>query len=153
MTKTEHSEKVKECGELAGRYFKQGYCCSEAILKATMDIYSPETKQDNILRLASGFCGGMGDTGGPCGVFSGGIMALGHFVGRNRHTDSDRMSRKLSRIYTERLGKNANGMVCREILEGMRFTNWNKRGCRKLTEAGAEILAGIIEEYGIAGTK
>jgi C_GCAxxG_C_C family probable redox protein len=40
-----------------------------------------------IPRIASGFCAGLAYTGGNCGAVSGGIMAIGLYLGRNSSTD------------------------------------------------------------------
>lgn len=141
----------EESAALARRYFREGLCCSEAMVKATLETYDPGFPVESVLPLASGFCGGMGDRSGPCGVISGGIMALGHFSGKGKSPRGAKGSRELARMFLGRMQKEADGLVCNEILEGMRFTNWNKRGCRKLTEKGARILAEILEANRLVG--
>jgi len=149
MNITPGSDRIEKSSALAGQYFREGFCCSEAVVKATLEVFAPDFPVRTVLPLASGFCGGMGDRTGPCGVISGGIMALGHFSGRKESSMSDKRSRKFSRMFLARIQKEADGLVCSEILEGMRFRNWNKKGCRKLTEKGARILAEIIERQGL----
>ncbi|GBD98356.1 putative redox-active protein [bacterium BMS3Abin07] len=139
-------EKRDLMGKLAENYFRNGYCCSESILKAAIEIFSLDV-EPGLVRMASGFCGGMGNGEGPCGVYSGGIMVIGILAGRTDIGESDRLSRKLSGQYTERLRSLADGIICRDLLDNMGFTgNFNKRGCRKLTRRGAETLADIIAE-------
>jgi C_GCAxxG_C_C family probable redox protein len=41
-----------------------------------------------IPRIATGFCSGMARTGGLCGAISGGVMAIGLHLGRDKPTDS-----------------------------------------------------------------
>ncbi|MBI5140888.1 MAG: C_GCAxxG_C_C family protein [Nitrospirae bacterium] len=138
-----NDNRIKTAGELAGDYFKNGLCCSEAVFKAALDVFAPGYTKE-LVRLATGFCGGMGDRSGPCGVHSGAIMAIGYFTGRDEPGASDRLCRELSASFSNKFLEMNREIVCKDLLHKMRWTNWNKRGCRKLTVAGAEILAGII---------
>jgi C_GCAxxG_C_C family probable redox protein len=143
----QNREKMAQMGERAERYYKDGYCCSEAILKAAIDIFSIDISSD-MVRHASGFCGGMGNREGPCGVFSGGIMVLRSLVERTGSRNDDRLLRDLSSTYTEKVKGEAKGVVCNDILGKMGIVNrLGKRGCRKITRRGAEILAEIILEH------
>ena len=47
-----------------------------------------DIQNELIPRIATGFCSGMGRTGGMCGAVSGGIMAIGISLGRNTPDDS-----------------------------------------------------------------
>jgi C_GCAxxG_C_C family probable redox protein len=65
----------------AAAHFDAGLYCAESVLLAvaqTMGVESPL-----IPRIASGMCGGMARTGGPCGAVTGAAMALGLFLGRD----------------------------------------------------------------------
>lgn len=60
--------------EKASEYFEAGYNCSQAILAAFSDEL--DLTEDEALRIASGFGGGMG-SGETCGAVTGAIMVLG----------------------------------------------------------------------------
>ncbi len=140
------NEKVTMMGKLAESYFRKGYCCTEAIFKASIDLFSLNIPED-ALRMASGFCGGMGNRESTCGVYSGGVIVTGILAGRSTSRDSAELSRDLSGLYTKRLRAEINEMICKDLLDNMGFIgNMNKRGCRKLTKRGAEILAEIVLE-------
>jgi len=141
--------RIKNAGGLAGDYFKNGLCCSEAVFKAALEVFAPGYPKE-IIRLATGFCGGVGDRSGPCGVHSGAIMAIGYFAGRHEPGSNDRLCRELSTSFSERFLALKGEIVCKDLLRNMRWTNWNKRGCRKLTVTGAEILAAIIIDNNLA---
>lgn len=68
-------------------YFSKGYVCSEAVLKTIAEKHGIDSPL--IPAIASGFGSGMARSdGGLCGAFSGGVMALSLFQGRNLATDS-----------------------------------------------------------------
>ncbi len=146
------NEKVIRMRKLAENYFRKGYCCTEAIFKASIDVFSLNIPEGAI-RMASGFCGGMGNMENTCGVYSGGVIVIGIVVGRSTSRDSAELSRDLSGLFTERLRAEIKGMICKDLLDDMGLIgNMNKRGCRKLTKRGAEILAEIILENTLEGS-
>ena len=63
-------------------YFDSGFGCAESILKAVAE----HKGIDSVLipRIASGFCGGVANTGRMCGAVIGGIMALNIIYGRDK---------------------------------------------------------------------
>ncbi len=74
-------------GEMAKEYFKEGYSCSEAVLKSVAEaqgIHSPL-----IPKIATAFGSGLAGTDGTCGALSGGYLALSMCKGRNG-VDDDR---------------------------------------------------------------
>lgn len=56
----------------AGELFDQGLNCAQAVLQATTGRDEPE-----LLAMAEGFAGGIGNRGCLCGAVAGGVMALG----------------------------------------------------------------------------
>ncbi len=145
-TAEDRDRRVNETATLAGRYFDSGFCCTEALLKAVTDIFSPDIPLET-LRLTTGFCGGMVDRTGPCGVFSGGIMAIGLFTGRISPEEDDSLCKYLSILFVESLRETAGAMVCKDILERMKqYRQDPAEGCKNLTVKGAEIVAEILTE-------
>ncbi len=55
--------------------FREGSSCAQSVAS----VFAPDLglSEEQALRVSSGFGGGMGQTGGVCGVISGGIMAIG----------------------------------------------------------------------------
>jgi C_GCAxxG_C_C family probable redox protein len=142
-TATDKDKRIREMGKLAGEYFQQGYCCSEAILKATTDLFDLDI-DERVQMLATGFCNGMGTGKGPCGVFSGGVLVIGMLRGRVSPEEDDSEAKKLTKEFTNRLLSETGTMVCNEILK--RFKKTSKDCCRRITVRGAEILAEILEK-------
>ena len=77
------NEKIEEAKARAFElYVKDQFACSEAILYTIHRILASPLPVE-IIRLASGFAGGIGDSGDVCGALTGGVMALGLAFGRS----------------------------------------------------------------------
>ena len=63
-------------------YVKDQFVCSEAVLYTIHKILGSPLPVE-IVRLASGFAGGIGKSGHVCGALTGGVMALGLAFGRS----------------------------------------------------------------------
>jgi C_GCAxxG_C_C family probable redox protein len=64
----------------SGLYFDQGYYCAESVLLAVSDHYGIQSPW--IPKIATGFCSGVARTGGLCGAYTGAVMAVNLFSGR-----------------------------------------------------------------------
>jgi C_GCAxxG_C_C family probable redox protein len=58
------------------------FCCSESVLLAIAENRGVES--DTVPQIATGFCGGMSHTCGPCGAVTGAMMGLGLINGRSQ---------------------------------------------------------------------
>jgi C_GCAxxG_C_C family probable redox protein len=77
--------------EARGReLFENGFFCAEAVCKAIAE----RRGMDNALipGIATGFCGGMARSGGPCGAVTGAVLALGLVHGRDDPAQSVRQT-------------------------------------------------------------
>ncbi|MCK8825510.1 C-GCAxxG-C-C family protein [Fuchsiella alkaliacetigena] len=73
---------AKKAQHIAEDYFRnQGFLCSEAILITINELLGKEFSSQ-VVKLASGFPKGLGNSGCLCGAVSGGVMALGFKYGR-----------------------------------------------------------------------
>ncbi|MBN1966106.1 MAG: C_GCAxxG_C_C family protein [Anaerolineae bacterium] len=75
------SEQIEQAVARSKELFASPLCCSESVLKAIAEARGVDSAL--IPRLATGFCGGIGRTGGPCGALTGAIMGLGLIAGRD----------------------------------------------------------------------
>jgi C_GCAxxG_C_C family probable redox protein len=66
--------------------FESGFMCAESVLLAVSEAKGVQS--DLIPKIATGFCSGMGRTGGQCGALSGGILSIGLITGRSTPKDS-----------------------------------------------------------------
>ena len=75
-------ERMDEAERRGKDYFRQGLNCSECVLRTFMDLHETDLPE-SIIRLASGFGGGMGHTKNTCGAITGAVLALGLVKGRD----------------------------------------------------------------------
>lgn len=71
----------------AASYYEQRYWCGEAVLKAVNETLGSPLP-DDVSRLASGFCEGLGGSRCICGALAGGVMACGMVTGRSGPRDA-----------------------------------------------------------------
>jgi len=146
---------VTDIGKDAVRRFDEGLHCAESVLAAVaanLGIESPL-----IPRIATGLCGGMSRTCGPCGALTGGILCLNLALGRNGPEEP--VERNYSAVQEFiRLFRQRHGSVnCAELLgcdlgteEGRHvFQMENLRiRCREFTATAAELAIDIIGTRG-----
>ncbi len=135
-----------EARNAAGGYFKQGYNCAEAVLRAFIDLL-PGKFGPEVSRLASVFGGGMGRAGCSCGALAGSQMVLGMLAGR------DNLESKLDNVYQlagelhDRFSEKFGGTCCRVLNPGGDFeSKEHLRSCLKITGGAAMLLAQFLLE-------
>ena len=130
--------------EAAGQYFKEGYNCAEAILRAFGKTYGLNLN-DDAYKMVSGFGGGVGHAGCMCGALTASVMALGLLNGRTDKSQSRNAvyecTGEFHRLFSEQFG----GTCCR-ILNPYPFeTKEHLRNCLKITGNTAQLLQQYIE--------
>lgn len=128
--------------DLALRYFQNGRSCSEATLKAFNDFYNlglPETS----LKIATGFGGGLGESGCLCGCVSGCVMALSLLSGREKVYQSNRMTFLAVNELHKRYRKNHKALCCRVLTKDV---EWLSAEHKKLCETYVYDAAAITED-------
>ena len=75
-------EKMAMADEISRGYFRSGLNCAECVLRTFLDMHDTDLPE-SIIRMASGFGGGMGHTKHTCGAITGAVLALGTIKGRN----------------------------------------------------------------------
>ncbi|MFH0976283.1 MAG: C-GCAxxG-C-C family protein [Spirochaetota bacterium] len=76
--------------KLSLEYYKGGFFCSEAVLKAFNEVYGlglPESAY----KLATGFGDGMGESGCACGSITGAVAVLGLAAGRTKTDQTEKI--------------------------------------------------------------
>lgn len=105
-------DRVKKAIQL----FNSNYNCSQAVLAAFADKAGLD--EASALKLASGFGGGIGCSGGVCGSLTGAVMVMGLCCGTADATDKTtkfevyRKVRQLKEEYKLRTGST----ICRELM-------------------------------------
>ena len=107
--------------------------------------------------IATGFCGGMARTAGPCGALTGGIMAIGILYGRKSTDDSHYKAFALTERLVHDFEKQFGSRNCSDLLgcdistkEGEAVFNANnlaKMVCRDVTVKAAELLMQVLENH------
>ncbi|MCD8036183.1 MAG: C-GCAxxG-C-C family protein [Clostridiales bacterium] len=92
-------EKIAMAEEISRGYFRQGLNCSECVVRTFMDMHDSDLPE-SVIRMASGFGGGMGHTKNTCGAISGAVMALGMEKGRDPF-ESDDMKERIQKLQGE----------------------------------------------------
>ena len=67
--------------ESAVSYYREGLNCAECVFLSFLDTHETDLPPD-VIRLASGFGGGIGQTKHICGAITGALLALGSVKGR-----------------------------------------------------------------------
>ena len=109
--------------------------CSEATLLVINHGLGGGLSIEQALALGSGFGGGIGDSGSTCGALSGGVMALGLFLGPGSNGRLEKKEfRKLVGSYHDRFRNEFGSSCCRELIADFRK---DRRGqanfCKGLT--------------------
>ncbi|MDP6343768.1 MAG: C-GCAxxG-C-C family protein [Alphaproteobacteria bacterium] len=142
--------------EARGReLFDGGFYCAEAVLKTIAERQGIDSAL--IPGIATGFCGGMARSGGPCGAVTGAVMALGVAYGRDdpgrpvkqtydavRAMMAEFEARFGSSNCTDLLGVDLNTPEGRQAFDEQNLD----RKCTDFTGAAAALVAAALEEPG-----
>ena len=145
-------------GELAEKYFREGYNCSQSVALSFLDVLPID--RSTLLKLSSSFGGGIGRLREVCGAFSGAVMVIGLLSGYDTpetgkvKADYYAMIQDFSQIFS---GMSGGSIVCRELLHlgpgkdspvpSERTPEfYKKRPCPELIRNSAELLDGFLRE-------
>jgi C_GCAxxG_C_C family probable redox protein len=122
--------------------------CAQAVLCTLNEGLRGGLRRDVAARLASGLAEGLGGSGCLCGALSGGVLALGLFMGNGGRnlfnaSGSSFSTALLHREFVERFGS----ACCRVLSKKVnRDAKAHFEQCVELTGAAAEIASRIILE-------
>lgn len=117
---------MKERFELAQEKFQNGFNCSQSVLFALGDLLN--VNENEILNVARGFGAGMGRKEEVCGAVTGGIMALGLYIGNSDKDENSKREGTYAQVqkFMNEFSGIFQSYICRELLDG----------CDLNTEAG-----------------
>ena len=140
-------------GEIAKEFFKTGLNCSQAVAAAFANEINMD--KETVIRLTSGFGGGMGRMREVCGAVSGMTFVLSAIYGNE---DKGKIYERVQEV-AEKF-KNENGsIICRELLglttkgadspvPAQRTSEYyKKRPCPELVEMCADILDEYLKNH------
>ena len=122
--------------------------CAQAVLCSLNEGLRGGLRRDVAARLASGLSEGLGGSGCLCGTVSGGVLALGLFMGKDGRTllnasGSSFSTALLHREFAERFGS----ACCKVLSKKVRHDEKaHFEQCAEMTGAAAEIASRIILE-------
>lgn len=141
-----------EVADIAAQFGMSGFSCSEAVAGA-LGVWLGLNKEE-LVRLSSGFAGGMGMAGETCGVVAAGILVLGSLFGPVCADDAQGRGRvlMLASEYAERFAQENGATLCRSLCEGMEMKSPEGRKFlresgkpEELIRSGTKLLAELIQ--------
>lgn len=142
----------------AKELFIEGYNCSQAVAAAFCDLIGMDEK--TVVRLVSGYGGGMGRMREVCGAFSGVVFIISALYGYDEKQDFEGKKQLYSIIQelAGRFRKEHGTIVCRELLgldknsavspvpEKRTEEFFKKRPCPEIIYTAAKILEEYLKE-------
>ena len=127
------------------RLARQGFECAQILMILALDIEGASNPE--LIRAMSGLNGGMGRSGGACGVMTGGACVLGYFAGKGEAEEPEHScAREIVAEYTQWFKSRFCG-DCRDIIGG----DFSKClvTCAPIMRDGFEKILELLEKYEI----
>lgn len=141
-------ERILEARNKAEYYYKEGYNCAETIFLTYRDYLAPEM-DPSMVKLMTGFGGGLGYHGCMCGALTGSVVALNMIRGRTTSQGSRKEAYELASEFAEKFEEEYNGACCR-ILNPYPFRSpEQKANCLKIIQNTSKLLMEFLEEKGL----
>lgn len=142
--------------EKAVSLFKKGYNCSQAVVAAFADLYG--FTEDQALKMAASFGGGIGRMRQTCGAACGMFMLVGLDCGETdaENREGKGHNYKMVQALAERFREENGSLVCAELLglssnadsspnpEERTEKYYKKRPCVMMVETAARIFADYL---------
>ena len=125
-------------------YFKNGFSCSESVVKACIDC---ELCDEFLLPCATTFSAGM-SSGCVCGALSGAQIVLGYLYGRNNKFNNNVSAREKAAELVQGF-KNRNKVTCCKVLCSGLEGSQKKEHCCKMVYDSCEILEKLVDKTGV----
>jgi C_GCAxxG_C_C family probable redox protein len=122
--------------------FLRGHHCSEMIF-VKLGQYYDESFDPRLMRLATGFGGGIAEAADVCGAVVGGVMLIGHLYGRTGLHDDQQDCWRYAPQFRDRFEQELGGTSCYHFTQG-EFNPANHRKCADVVKTAAEILLDIL---------
>jgi len=154
-------EQIEAITQRARKNFSRGFNCAECVVEAVINNVDTGLPKD-ILKLATGFGGGVGLYGDTCGAITGAVLAVGAVHGRSTLPEGDpkavpKMASQelygkpgLYRLFNQipnRIQEKFGNTLCRELTQPWKQT-WLCRDhalhCREIITEAAKIAAELI---------
>lgn len=145
-------ELALEARNRAGNYFREGYNCAESIFLTFRELVIPEVDRD-LVRLATGFGGGLGHAGCMCGALTASTIVIGLLSGRTDHQQDRFRTYGLAKDFHDRFEEKFGVTCCRALNPHPFDTPEHLRQCLKITGNTARLLAEFLLEKKLVPVK
>lgn len=143
---------VTKARNQAGNYFREGYNCAESVFLTFRELVVPEVEA-GLVRVCTGFGGGLGHAGCMCGALTASAMVINLLKGRANCSMSREVPYELVRAFHDRFEQRFGGTCCR-VLNPFEFeTPENLRNCLKITGNTAKLLMEYLMEKKLINNK
>lgn len=129
----------------AGNYFREGYNCAEAIFAAFRELVDPDLNPD-LVRMFTGFGGGLGHAGCMCGALTGSEAIIGLLAGRKNPAEDRENCYRLSREFHDRFEQKFEATCCRVLNPHPFDTKDHLKHCLKITGNTAKMLTEYLAD-------
>jgi len=129
-------------------FLTRQFQCAQAVLCSLNEGLQGELRWDIAARLASGLAGGLGGSGCLCGAITGGVLAIGLFMGKDgrallKASGSSFSTALLHRQFAGRFGSACCKVLSKKLKHDAK-AHFDQ--CAEFTGAAAEIASRIILE-------
>ena len=144
-------------GDLAKKYFEDGYNCAQAVLLAFCEDFGLE--KETAIMMSAPFGGGIGRLREVCGTFTGMNMVLGLYEGKYDIKDNQKKTKlyKDVQALAEKFKQDNGSIICRDLL-GLRIKGkdnpapevrtdsyYKARPCSELCKYAGDLLEDFLE--------
>jgi len=140
-----NSEMITVARNNSGNYFKEGYNCAEAIFLTFKEILAPEM-DSGMVKLVTGFGGGVGESGCMCGALTGSVIALNMIKGRTTNFESREEAYQYAKEFSDRFTEKFGATCCRALNPYPFESREHLVNCLKITGNTGKLLMEFIME-------
>ena len=136
----------KKIKERVYHHFGSGYHCAEVVAKTIMETYGDQSN-NGVIKAASGFGGGIaGTTDELCGAFTGGVIALSYFFGREIPGEELDQSGTMIKEFKKKFNDQHGSLNCGTLISS--FSNdEGQMGCVRVTENATQMVSKMIAAF------
>ncbi len=148
---SKNTEEIDELVQLAvdratNLFDKHKLCCSESLMVLLNNAFGGGLSTEASLQIGAGFCHGMCGGGCSCGALSGGVAALGVFLGP--HSKDGLRKKKFQKIVLslhDQFRERNRATCCRVLTKKVKHDKKaHHANCLGLTEGGAELAVRLL---------
>ncbi|MDD2234593.1 MAG: C-GCAxxG-C-C family protein [Desulfitobacteriaceae bacterium] len=136
---------VTEARNKAGNNFKKGYNCAESIFLTFRELVAPEL-DTKLVRMVTGFGGGLGHAGCICGALNSAEMIIGLFTGRTGSREDREPGYNAAREFHDLFQEHFGGTCCRVLNPHPFDTPEHLKNCIKITGTTGKLLMEYLIE-------